>query len=176
MCGRVIVDYDEMIPVASGSELAQWITGAPEGALSEKRTFAPALKHQRCAVVVSGFYEWTGPRKARVPHAVFGPNPMLVMAGLYSWWRDPNVAEHVGWNLTATILTRDSAGVMEPLHDRMPVLLSEELLCDWLDPVTVGNQLLVDAVSEASAPLASDLREWAVRPLRGDGPELILPV
>ena len=230
MCGRVIVDYDEMIPVASGSELAQWITDSPEGAvsswnvkptqsipvaltsaktgerrfelahwslvplwakdlsqkyptfnaraetLSEKRTFAPALKHQRCAVVVSGFYEWTGPKQARVPHAVFGPNPMLLMAGLYSWWRAPNVAEHEGWTLTATILTRDSAGVMEPLHDRMPVLLSEELLCDWLDPVTVGDQLLVDAVSEASVPLASDLREWAVRPLRGDGPELILPV
>ena len=39
-----------------------------------------------------------------------------------------------------------------------------------------GDQLLVDAVSEASVPISEQLREWAVRPLRGDGPELIEPV
>ena len=166
MCGRVIVDYDEMIPVASDSELAEWITGVPDGAasswnvkptqpvpvaltsaktrerrfeqahwslvppwakdlsqkyptfnaraetLSERRTFAPALKHQRCAVVVSGFYEWTGPKRARVPHAVFGPRPMLLMAGLYSWWRDPGADPSEEWHLTTTVITRASAGAM----------------------------------------------------------------
>ncbi len=230
MCGRVIVDYDEMIPVASDSELAEWVSGTPIGAasswnvkptqpvpvaltsaktrerrfelahwslvppwarnlsqkyptfnaraetLSERRTFAPALKHQRCAVVVSGFYEWTGPKQARLPHAVFGPRPMLLMAGLYSWWRDPGAAAGEGWHLTTTVVTRASAGAMATLHDRMPVLLGSTLLADWLDPDSKGDQSLVDAVSEASVQLAKDLRTYAVHPLRGDGPELILPI
>jgi putative SOS response-associated peptidase YedK len=77
--------------------------------------------------------------------------------------------------LTATILTRASAGVMESLHDRMPVFMADELLRDWLAPETDGDQLLVDAVSEASVPASEQLLEWAVRPLRGDGPELIEP-
>ncbi len=34
MCGRVIVEYEEMIPAAADTELAAWITGAPAGAAS----------------------------------------------------------------------------------------------------------------------------------------------
>ncbi|WP_243735947.1 hypothetical protein [Leucobacter luti] len=69
------------------------------------------------------------------------------MAGLYSWWHEPESGDDEGWHLTATILTRASA----------------------------GDQLFMDAVSEASLPISERLREYAVRPLRGDGPELILP-
>lgn len=142
--------------------------------LSEKATFKGPLKHQRCVIPVTGFYEWTGPKTSRTPHAIFGPHAILPMAGLYSWWRDPAAPEG-DWVLTATILTRASAGIMADLHDRMPVFMADELLHDWLDPETPGDQLLVDAVSEASVPIASELREWAVKPLRGDGPDLIKP-
>jgi len=229
MCGRVIVDYDENMDVASGSELADWLTGRPSGyepswnlkptqqipvaltssktgekrfelahwslvppwakelklkfptfnarseQLSEKTTFKGSLKKERCVIPVSGFYEWTGPKTARTPHAIFGPAPILPMAGLYSWWREPGAAGGEGWHLTATILTRASAGVMSDLHDRMPVFMNDDLLHDWLDPEIEGDQLLVDAVSEASVPISEQLREYAVRPLRGDGPELIEP-
>lgn len=230
MCGRVIVNYDEIIPGATDTELAKWVTGRPSGAksswnlkptqalpvaltsaktgerrfelahwsiippwakemklkfptfnarsegLSEKATFKRPLKHQRCVIPVTGFYEWTGPKGNRTPHAIFGPKAILPMAGLYSWWRDPAAPEGEGWHLTATIMTRDSAGVMADLHDRMPVFMSGELLQDWLDPETEGDQLLVDAVSEASVPVSEELREYPVRPLSGDSPELIEPV
>lgn len=229
MCGRIIVDYDENMAVASGSQLAEWMTEVPEGAvsswsvkptqqipvaltsaktgekrfelahwslvppwskelklmyptfnarsegLSEKATFKGPLKKQRCVIPVTGFYEWTGPKAAHTPHAIFGPDQILPMAGLYSWWRDPAALEGEGWRLTATILTRASAGVMQPIHDRMPVFMSDELLEDWLDSEIEGDQLLVDAVSEASVPISEQLREYAVKPLRGDGPELIEP-
>lgn len=144
--------------------------------VDEKATFKASVKSRRCVIAVSGFYEWTGPKERRVPHAIFGPSPLLSMAGLYSWWHEPGADEDSGWHLTATILTRASAGVMQPLHDRMPVFMSDELLDDWLDPSVAGDQLLIDAVSEASLPISHELREWAVRPLRGDGPELVQPV
>ncbi len=229
MCGRVIVDYDENMDVASGSQLADWMQHRPaeyapswnvkptqripvaftdrtDGSrrfeyafwslvpvwsrqlgtkfptfnarsetAAEKASFKASVQSRRCAIPVTGFYEWTGAKTARTPHAIFGPRPILPLAGLYSWWRDPEAEGDAGWHLTATILTRASAGVMQPLHDRMPVFLADELMGDWLDPETPGDQLLLDAVSEASLPLADELREYAVRPLRGDGPELIEP-
>lgn len=229
MCGRVIVDYDEMMPVAGGTELATWLTDRPTGAVSswniaptqaipvaytharsgarrfelahwslvpvwardmklkyptfnarsedvtEKASFKAAVRKQRCAIPVTGFYEWTGPKTARTPHAIVGPEPVLALAGLYSWWHEPGASDDAGWHLTATILTRESAGVMAPLHDRMPVFLADDLVPEWLDPETPGDQSLVDAVSAAAVPLAARLREWPVRPLRGDGPQLLEP-
>lgn len=222
MCGRIIVDYDEVIGVAADSELAEWITGRPDGAesswnlaptqqvpialtsakdgsrryetahwgiippwntdgkprftfnarvetVAEKNTFAPSLQAQRCAIAVSGFYEWTGPKGSRVPHAIFGPRPLMSMAGLYRWWKSP-AGE---WVLTATVLTRASAGVMAELHDRQPVFLEPSLAATWLDPSVVGDAALVGAVSEASVALAGELRHYPVATLEGDGPGLI---
>ena len=224
MCGRVIVDYDEMMPVAADSELAKWITERPavesswnikptqqiplaltsskDGAkrfvtahwsliprwadsvklkyptfnaraesVTEKATFKTSVPQQRCIIPVTGFYEWSGPASARTPHAIFGPTPILPIAGLYSWWRSPEG----DWRLTATMLTQASAGVMRPLHHRMPVFVAGSLIETWLDPDTPGDQHLVDAVCEAAVGPASQLHEFPVAPLRGDGPELIAP-
>jgi putative SOS response-associated peptidase YedK len=228
MCGRVAVDYDEIIPGASDEALSKWISGVPRLAqssfnvkptqgipaaytdiesgeklyelafwslipkwsqelkpkyptfnarsetVSEKRTFAPALKHSRCAITVSSFYEWSGPGSQRTPHAIFGPEPLLPMAGLFSWWHAPGAAADSGWYLTATILTQKSDGVMSSIHDRMPVFLADELVDDWLDPNVQGADLL-DHVTGAAVPISKQLTEHKVAPLRGDGPELLLP-
>ncbi len=224
MCGRVIVDYDEIMGGAKSSEIAAWLSELPQGAQSnwnlaptqpipivftsdkdqqkhfdlahwgiippwskdgsarftfnarvesliEKPTFAPSVKSQRCAFPVSGFYEWTGKKGSRTPHAIFGPQPILALAGLYRWWKSPDSE----WVLTATILTRSSAGVMERLHDRMPVFLSDELTSDWLNPEIVGNLDLVNLAADLAAPISRELTEYEVRPLRGNGRELIQP-
>ncbi|MHA3725192.1 SOS response-associated peptidase [Leucobacter sp. HY1910] len=229
MCGRVIVDYDEMMSVAGDTALAAWMTGAPAGAHSSwniaptgqvpvaaidprtgerhfetaywslvppwakqlsskyptfnarsetaasKPTFRAAVQHARCAIPVTGFYEWSGPAKARVPHAIFGPSGVLALAGLYSWWRAPGAEEEEPWRLTATILTAPATGRMREVHDRMPVFLSEARTPDWLAPGTIGDQALLDAVASGAAPISEQLRVHRVRPLRGDGPQLIDP-
>ncbi len=168
--------YWSLVPIWSKELKTKFPTfNARSETVTEKASFKNQVKSRRCIVPVSGFYEWTGPKGKRTPHAIFGPAPILPMAGLYSWWHEPGAGDDEGWHLTATILTRASAGVMEPLHDRMPVFMTDELLHDWLDPETEGDQLLVDAVSEASISVSEQIREWAVNPLRGDGPELLDP-
>ena len=57
----------------------------------------------------------------------------------------------------------------------MPAILSDELLSDWLGPETTGDRLLPDAVSEMSLPISEQLREYAVRPRRGDRLAMIEP-
>lgn len=168
--------YWSLVPVWAKEMKLRFPTfNARSETVTEKASFKSQVKSRRCVIPVSGFYEWTGPRSSRTPHAIFGPRPILPMAGLYSWWHEPEASDGEGWRLTATILTRTSAGAMTDLHDRMPIFLADDLVSDWLDPDTEGDQLLVDAVSEASIPISEQLREYAVRPLRGDGPELLLP-
>lgn len=225
MCGRVLINYDELMVAAGDSGLATWVRARPRGAesswnvtptqqipivltsakdgshrfelahwgiippwnkdgkpkftfnaksetLLEKSTFAPSVKAQRCVIPVTGFYEWTGPKNKRIPHAIFGPKPILPLAGLYRWWKSTEGE----WRLTATILTREATGVMSDLHDRMPVFVDDEILTDWIDPAIVGDQVLIDAVSELAVPYAERLREHEVRPLHGDGLELIASI
>nr|WP_237466997.1 SOS response-associated peptidase family protein [Leucobacter chromiireducens] len=133
------------------------------------------LKPQRRLNPGAGFYRWSGPKSSRASHAFFDPNPILPLAGLYSWWRQPAAIIGEGWCLTVRILTRTSTGMMKSLHVRMPVRMSDGFLLGWLDPDTVGDQLLLDAVSKASIPISEQLCEHTVKPFHGDGPELIEP-
>lgn len=57
---------------------------------------------------------------------------LLLFAGLLDWWRD---LAGDGWLLSATILTRDSAGEeLEQLHYRMPVFVDRNDIDDWITP------------------------------------------
>lgn len=140
---------------------------------AEKPTFRASVQSKRCLIPFDGYYEWLTEGSIKTPHYVHRVDDQpLAIAGLYSWWRKPNTDE---WHLTATILTRDSAGPISWLHDRMPVLLPIELLDDWLDTEISGDAALLRSVSEASLGLVDALDVYPVAPLRGDGPELIRP-
>lgn len=141
----------------------------------DRATFKAPIKNQRAIIPVTGFYEWTGEKGSRVPHAIFGPAAILPMAGMYTYWADPDVPGAEGRHLTATILTMESAGTMESLHSRMPVFVPPELTEDWLNPEVPGDDMLLSAVQATSVPFAEQLFEYQVDPLRGNGPGLIKP-
>jgi putative SOS response-associated peptidase YedK len=66
---------------------------------------------------------------------------------------------------------------MEPIHDRMPVILPNELFREWLDPANDD----VGQLKEMLLPYDPELMEafpvsGAVNSVRNDGPELILPI
>ena len=52
----------------------------------------------------------------------------LKFAALYSWWKNPALAEAdpALWTLTTTILTRAAVGPVAEIHDRTPLILSDE--------------------------------------------------
>lgn len=61
-------------------------------------------------------------------------------------------------------------------HDRTSVTLPEHWIEQRVDATVVGDQLLVDAAVAAATPIGEDLEFYEVAPLKGDGPELIVPV
>jgi putative SOS response-associated peptidase YedK len=95
-----------------------------------------------------GFYEWTGPQDARKPLWFHRPNgELLFMAGLYESWQPS--AEM--WQRTFTIITTEANGLLAPVHDRMPVILTAEDAEEWLfqgnEPSSV-QRLLAPAANE----------------------------
>ncbi|MEV8358484.1 SOS response-associated peptidase [Microbacterium sp. NPDC076895] len=139
-----------------------------------KATWKASVKSKRCLVPAQGYYEWLTEGKVKTPFFISDPEAqMLAFAGLYSWWR---ASEADPWLLTTTILTRAAVGGVARIHDRTPVTLPGSAWAEWLDPQTAGDQSLLDwAVAEAT-PVAERLDAYEVAPLRGDGPELTLPV
>jgi putative SOS response-associated peptidase YedK len=73
---------------------------------------------------------------------------------------------------TTTILTRDSTGVLQPIHDRMPLALEPEDYDRWLGPSDTPGAELIAEVSQKAADTADLWEHYEVPPLRGDGPHL----
>jgi putative SOS response-associated peptidase YedK len=118
--------------------------------LSKKSPFREAFQKRRCIVPADGFFEWTGPKDARRPIWYHRPDGGLIyFAGLHeSWLPEP---EH--WERTFTIVTTDANGLIEPVHDRMPVVLTEDKVDAWLHP----NESEIETLEALLEPPPDDL-------------------
>lgn len=138
---------------------------------AEKPTFRGSVNKLRCIVPISAYYEWTTMGGPKAPHIIYQPGRGLVgLAGLYSWWTNPATGEMVA---TATILTRDSTGILQPIHDRMPLALEPEDYDRWLDPSETRGAELISEISHKAAHHADLWDHYEVSALRGDGPHLV---
>jgi len=96
----------------------------------EKTSFKPSMKRQRCLVLADGFYEWQKQGKDKQPFRItLASKEIFHMAGLFDRWSHPDGS----LILSYTILTTAPNALMEPIHNRMPVILDEEGASRWLD-------------------------------------------
>jgi putative SOS response-associated peptidase YedK len=153
--------------------------------VASKSSFANAVSKRRAVIPASGYYEWRGVGDAKVPHFISLPgDELVVFAGLFEWWRNPAVPETAPmsekWLLSATILTRASAGALASVHDRMPVFLDADMVEGWLDPQEDGSQELVDEVATGALDVAERVEVHevgaAVGSVQNNGAELTAPV
>ena len=105
-----------------------------------KPSFASAALRRRALVPAWGYYEWEKhPDGSSTPYFLHPyDDSVLGLAGLYEWWRVPagttvNGAVD-GWLCSVTIMTHPAADELGHIHDRMPVVVSEGFVDDWLDP------------------------------------------
>ena len=98
--------------------------------IATKSVFKGALARRRCLVLADGFYEWKAEGKRKIPYVVRTEDGApFAMAGLWDIWKsqDREVVE------SCTIITREAAGQVAAIHDRMPVVLELDALGEWLD-------------------------------------------
>jgi len=82
---------------------------------------------QRCIIPASSFFEWRKSDKQPFAISMGNQGPMAI-AGLW------DAATIGGGALSScTIITTDGNALMQPIHDRMPVILGAEDWAAWLD-------------------------------------------
>lgn len=104
---------------------AETITTAP--------AFREAIKYRRCLVPADAFYEWQKlDAKTKQPFAIaLKSNEPYAFAGLWEKWKDRKLGVEL---LTFTVVTTDPNEVVEPIHDRMPVIIPSKDYDRWLKP------------------------------------------
>ena len=98
--------------------------------IETKPMFRQAFDRRRCLVLADGFYEWMKIGKSRIPmRVILKSGEPFAFAGLWDTWKSPEGAQvH-----SCTIITTTPNAVMEPIHNRMPVILPREAEGLWLD-------------------------------------------
>ena len=144
--------------------------------LAEKPSFRDAFKKRRCIVPASGFYEWDKKGKgagAKQPFYFYlKEREVFGFAGLYEEWLDRETGEVLE---TCTIITTEANEVLEPVHDRMPVILKAKDYEQWLDANETDTERLVNLLVPFSAEeMASHPVSRAVNSPSADSPELIV--
>ncbi len=93
--------------------------------------FREALKRRRCLVPASGFYEWQQTERGKLPYFIHLKDiELFAFAGLYDVWQDAEGNElH-----TYTIITTTPNDLVQPIHNRMPVILHPDDEAMWIDP------------------------------------------
>jgi putative SOS response-associated peptidase YedK len=94
--------------------------------------------------------------KTKQPYAIGLQNGSLVaFAGIWEAWKDKATGET---KETYTIITTDPNEIMQPLDNRMPVILHHRDYERWMAPVD-QNQLPVDLLRPYSA---EEMKTWKV--------------
>lgn len=126
--------------------------------IAEKRFFSDSFKKRRCIVPSDGFYEWQKVGGGKQPYRiVLKSGEPFGFAGIW----DIGVDEKEKEIALFTIITTEANAVLEPIHDRMPVILREEDEERWMDE----NLSLKDAISMLKPYPAREMRAYKVSKL-----------
>jgi putative SOS response-associated peptidase YedK len=138
--------------------------------VQEKPSFKGSLRHRRCIVPASGFYEWVGPARAKRPFLIQPRDGgCLAFAGLWEHWLGADGSEIE----TMAIITVAANATVSAIHDRMPAILRPDQFDAWLDVRGVEPKHAVPFLK----PAADDLLEafevsTRVNNVRNEGPEV----
>jgi len=115
---------------ADDPKIGNKMLNARSETVRDKPAFKSLIRRKRCIIPADGFYEWRKDGGVKQPmRIVHRDRSLFSMAGLYDTWLAPD-----GTKLnTCTILTTTPNALMSPIHDRMPVILSQENEVQWLD-------------------------------------------
>ncbi len=129
---------------------------------SVKPTFQDAWKSHRCIVPASNYYEWehltsdNGKRTTGDKYAIRPAGESATwLCGLYRFENGMPVF---------VILTRDAAPGIRFIHHRMPLMMPEALIGEWIRPDADPESLLNEAVTDMCAERADTIQQMGDRP------------
>jgi len=104
------------------------IINAKSETIIEKHYFKYSFLNMRCLVPADSFFEWKTQSKAKIPYRIFLKNQNIFsMAGIWSIFSD-----RTNNIFSFAIITTKSNELMNPIHERMPVIINKEDEKKWL--------------------------------------------
>jgi len=135
----------------------------------EKASFRHPIRHQRCIIPASGFYEWQKTASGKDPLLFTDPDrEPLPLAGLWSTWNGP---DHTEVHTTSILTTQANEDLLQ-IHNRMPVFLDWSAVDTWLDPTCTERNILAPLLGPApNKRLQASRLSRYVNSVRNEGPE-----
>ena len=116
------------------------IINARSETAAEKSMFRQAFLQRRCIIPSTGFYEWKAAGTSRKKDKYLlrlADRPMLYMAGIYI--ENPQA----GMQLPGfVVLTTAANPSMQPIHDRMPVIIEPHEQAAWLQDEVLARHII----------------------------------
>lgn len=135
-----------IFPMQWGYNARSLLMNARVETAAEKPTFREDWIRHRCIIPASGYYEWehlSAPDSKSKTGDKYAIHPVhSTMTWLCGLYRIEASLPHF------VVLTREPADSIRFIHDRMPLLLSEDHLSSWLDPTTNPASLLPHAITD----------------------------
>lgn len=157
---------------AQAEKLWQQTLNARGGTIFDKPAFRQSARNKRCVIYIDGFYEHHHANKRTYPYFIrMKDREPFPVAGLWEEWRDRESNEVLR---TFAIVTSAGNELMARIHNnpkleegpRMPLILPDELVDEWLRPV--NDDLDEQRIKELIRPYPSDAMEaHTVKKLRG---------
>lgn len=109
---------------------------------SQKAMFADGISQRRCLIPANYYFEWQRNENSKTKYAIAPKDAAgILLAGIYRIENQQPVF---------SILTREPDASISFIHDRMPVILPEAAMGDWLNPKYRGEEILHAALGEMS--------------------------
>lgn len=116
----------------------------------EKTSFAIDWVRHRCIVPASYYFEWEhierpdGAVKTGQKYAIQPRNATVTyLAGLY------RIEEARGMRYPVfTVLTKEPGEILSKIHNRMPVILPEDAIGDWIKPDADPGRIVSEALTD----------------------------
>jgi putative SOS response-associated peptidase YedK len=106
------------------------LVNARAESVAEKPSFRDALRHRRCVIPASGYYEWQTVGQTKKPWLIQRKNEEAFgFAGVWETWHGADQPL-----VTCAIITTSPSEATSSIHPRMPVMLTPEQCTEWLSP------------------------------------------
>lgn len=142
--------------------------------LTQQSTLIKAFERKRCVIPANGFYEWkTLTSNIKLPFYIRLLNEELFgFAGIYDRYTSGNADI-----FSFAIVTTRSNELLQPLNDRMPVILHLEDYDYWLDPINSNQEILGKLLKPFPTDQMSTYRvNNQVNDLKNNNADLVKPV
>jgi putative SOS response-associated peptidase YedK len=126
--------------------------------VSEKPAFRSAFQRRRCLIPADGYFEWqeiTGSKTKQPWYISLKNQEPMALAGLWEHWQGSDGSEIE----SCAIIVTSGNDLMQPIHDRMPVILPPGTWETWLDTANTNKQGLQTLLTQYPA---DDMTAWAV--------------